>query len=780
MALKVCGSGPKGSRIVVVGDVPNMEEEVAGRPFQGAVGMELNRMLKEAGLKREDCYVTNVLKYRPSLNKVEGWVHNKKAIGKKEGFIEFGGKWCHSLVVEGVQELATEIDWKPEVVIGMGNLALWAYTNEWGIGNWRGSEMTALNGCNFVPTLHPSSILRNWATRPYVIADLKKVKRRLTDGFIKPIWDFKIFPTFVEVMTFLDGLEGDVAWDIETMKGHTVCIGIATSNRRALCIPFVGPDGTSWGHDEHGKIVAKIQQVKSSQKINVVGQNWNYDAQYFKEDFGLHFMADFDTYIAQSVLFPGAERGLGFLSSIYCDWHSYWKDDGKDWNKGIKDFDKEFRYNCRDVCATWEIAQKQRVMLDKAGLNEQFESRMKYSYSVFDMMVKGVNRDAARVKKMEQEVSESIQERELLVAEIAGKPVNFASPKQVNDLVYKQFAMKGAIKRGTGKVSTDDEALTKLLEKYPQHAPCLTAILESRSLSSIRSNFLRAESDPDGRFRSSWMATGTETFRLTSSGNAFHRGGPLQNVTDGKHTHSGRKLPNLRSTIVPDEGYTLFNCDLERADLQVVIWEANDLEMMQKLREHVDVHTENAKDVFGLTTVTEQQRHFGKTFVHLTNYGGSSRTCAIKVGCTVHQADLMQRRWFQAHPGILDWHRRTNAYLMGTRTIHNRFGYRRIYFDRIDGLLPEALAWVPQSTVSILISLQQMAIEEALGGRVEILMQGHDSIVGQYLTVHEEDILPMIQAASMIAVPYDTPLYIPLELATSTDSWGMVEKRTWP
>ena len=103
-----------------------------------------------------------------------------------------------------------------------------------------------------------------------------------------------------------------------------------------------------------------------------------------------------------------------------------------------------------------------------------------------------------------------------------------------------------------------------------------------------------------------------------------------------------------------------------------------------------------------------------------------------------------------------------------------------MYFDRIEGLLPEGLAWVPQSTVAILISLMQMAIEDKLGDRAPILLQVHDSIVGQYRTEDESEILPLIHAASHIATPYPDPLYIPLDLATSTSSWGEVEKRAWP
>lgn len=784
MGLKVLGHGPRNAEVMIVGEAPGFEEEIAGVPFVGPSGICLWLMLKEARIDKDDCYITNVCKYRPPNNEMSAWLTDKKTSVKKLGFMPFYDKFSHPLVLEGYEELVQEIkDVQPKLIIALGNTALFALSGKWGITNWRGSQMVSLvQGIPFVPTVHPAAILRNWASRPNVIVDLKRAVRWMKSGFTAPHYEFNTHPTLLDVADFIVEAEetgGPIAADIETAKGKIVCVGLATSARQAICIPMYNEAGVYWHNDDLQYILSKLKCLSESPKSIWVGQNWNYDAQYFDEDFGWTVMAKHDTYIAQSVLWPGSERGLGYLSSMYCDHHVYWKEDAKDWGK-IANFESFFRYNCMDVCRTWEIAQAQQKALLQQGLVGQFEERMRYSEYVYRMMRRGVNRDPVRTAKMVSEVDEAIQEKELAIAQAAGKPVNFKSPKQVSDLLYRQMGLKAVGKTtAKGAASTNDESLQKLVEKNPNAGSVCLPILEARSLAAVKANFLNAELDPDGKFRSSWMATGTETFRLTSGGNAFHRGGPLQNVTDGKHTSSGRSLPNLRTTIVPDGGHTLFNCDLERADLQVVAWEANDADLKQMLRERVDVHTENAKALFGVTEVTDQQRHMGKKFVHLTDYGGGSRTCAIGCHITVHQSDLLQRRWFEIHPGIKAWHGRTAAYLVGTRTVTNQFGYRRVYFDRVEGILPEALAWVPQSTVSILISLMQMAIEDALP-KVEIIMQGHDSIVGQYPTHLESQILPQIQAASIIAVPYPDPLYIPLELATSESSWGEVEKKAWP
>lgn len=801
MAIKVGSRGPKDARILIVGEAPGADEEILGQPFVGSSGQELSRIIKQAGLNEKECRFTNVVKWRPPGNEMSAWITDKKTIGEKSGWDFKDGRYADPRVFEGRMELLQEIEEvKPEVVIGLGNTALWALAGQWGISAWRGSELRLESGIPFVPTLHPAAILRNWAQRGYVVHDLGyRVKRRLDHGFLVPDFNFNWAPTFDEVMAWLDSAEGDMAGDIETADGHIICLGLATSATKALCIPFRNAAGVYWSEEDRQAIVAKVRWLAESGRVKWIGQNWNYDAQYFDEEWGWTVMADFDTYIAQSVLFPGVERGLGFLGSMYLDWHQYWKDDAKDWGK-VADFDGFFRYNCRDACHTWEIAQRLKEKVEAARLTAQFEDRMRYNSYVYRMMRRGVNRGIKRTEVMVTEVKEAIQERELWMQEELGRPVAkvegtkknpkvvhlFNSPKQCADLFYKELGAKA--QRGKNKqISTDDEALTKVKDGYaPDHKThkMAQAILECRSLDKIRSTFLEAPLDPDGRFRSSWMTTGTETFRMSSGKNAFHRGGPLQNITTGS-TGSGRKLPNLRNTIIPDPGFIYFNTDLERADLQVVAWEGEDEELKAILREGADIHTENAKTALGLDRApTYDERQKGKKFVHLTNYGGKGMTCARALGCTVHEAEMVQKRWFEAHPGIKKWHERTQALLLGTRTVYNKFGYRRVYFDRVDGLLPEALAWVPQSTVSILISLQHMAIEDALGeDTCQIQMQVHDSLNGQLrlgVPAEVEEAFRVYREASRIAVPYPDPLYIPLELSVSPDSWGEVEKVGWP
>jgi DNA polymerase I-like protein with 3'-5' exonuclease and polymerase domains len=152
---------------------------------------------------------------------------------------------------------------------------------------------------------------------------------------------------------------------------------------------------------------------------------------------------------------------------------------------------------------------------------------------------------------------------------------------------------------------------------------------------------------------------------------------------------------------------------------------------------------------------------------------------AMTCNITTHQADLYQRRWFSIHPGIRDWHRRTEDSLTHRREVRNPFGYRRFFFERIDGLLPEALAWIPQSTVACVINraLLNLAVNVP---QVELMLQVHDSLVGQYRTVYEKTVLPSVHENMLITIPYPDPLIIPCGIKTSRVSWGAVEEAKWP
>lgn len=238
-------------------------------------------------------------------------------------------------------------------------------------------------------------------------------------------------------------------------------------------------------------------------------------------------------------------------------------------------------------------------------------------------------------------------------------------------------------------------------------------------------------------------------------------------------------LPNVRKLFTPDPGKMIGEADLAGADAQVVAWEAGDEKLKAAFRAGLKIHAVNAKDMFGDKAGSDGKKEpyylYAKKGVHATNYGASARRVAEALGITLAEAEAFQRKWLdEKHPEIREWHKRIEHELQTKRFVINKFGFRRIYFDRIEGLLPEALAWVPQSTVAITINKGILNIHRNLP-QVQTLLQVHDSHVFQYPKSEHPHILDEIKKQHAIVIPYSDPLIIPVTIKTSEKSWGDCE-----
>lgn len=247
------------------------------------------------------------------------------------------------------------------------------------------------------------------------------------------------------------------------------------------------------------------------------------------------------------------------------------------------------------------------------------------------------------------------------------------------------------------------------------------------------------------------------------------------------------RLPNVRKIFIPDPGRVIVDVDLSGADAQVVAWEADDAKLKQAFREGKSVHLMNGEDLLGAEFTTAAGHHKSpgtpkgkmydalKRFVHGTNYLGSASTLSQtpEIGWPVHLCQLRQHRWLdELHPGIRDWHKRVAFSLSSSRSVRNQFGYRIVYFDRIDSVLTNAVAWGPQSTVAEVCF--RGGLQLGVLPWVEFLLQVHDSLVFQ-IPIHragEASSLDAIKRHLEVVVPYPDPLIIPWGITTSNKSWG--------
>lgn len=154
----VVGEGNPQASLVFVGEGPGEQEDLQGRPFVGAAGQLLDRMIAALGLGREDVYICNVVKCRPPGNRNP----EPDEISACEPFL--------------LRQLAAI---QPRVIVALGKFAAQTLLKtDVGIMRLRGNFHPCL-GTELMPTFHPSYLLRTPSAKKEAWEDLKKVAQKL-------------------------------------------------------------------------------------------------------------------------------------------------------------------------------------------------------------------------------------------------------------------------------------------------------------------------------------------------------------------------------------------------------------------------------------------------------------------------------------------------------------------------------------------------------------------------------------------------------------------------
>lgn len=258
----------------------------------------------------------------------------------------------------------------------------------------------------------------------------------------------------------------------------------------------------------------------------------------------------------------------------------------------------------------------------------------------------------------------------------------------------------------------------------------------------------------------------------------------LQNIPKGGEEADGLELPNVRSLFLPDSGKIIFDTDLSSADLRIVVWESDEPEMKQILADGNNPYIMIAREFYRDPTIQKKlpngaehpkYRTF-KSLAHGTHYLGSPRGLAMRLGLSVNEVERVQNWYFARFPRIREWQEHVKDTLRKHHYVTNAFGYRKFYFDRIDDdVFREAAAWIPQSSVALYINHIWARFVLNIPG-LEILLQVHDSLVGQFDRAYKDFYVKrMAEEAAKVVLPYADPLVIPLGVKFSENNWGECE-----
>jgi uracil-DNA glycosylase family 4 len=154
----VWGHGNHNASIVFIGEAPGKKEDETGIPFVGAAGKFLGEMLESINMKREDVYITNIVKYRPPDNR-DPLPEEKEAC--KE--------WLH-------EELTLIA---PTLIVFLGRHAMNHFFPDLKISEAHGHLITdtisGITTIHFLPLYHPAAALYNGGLRQELLNDFKKI-----------------------------------------------------------------------------------------------------------------------------------------------------------------------------------------------------------------------------------------------------------------------------------------------------------------------------------------------------------------------------------------------------------------------------------------------------------------------------------------------------------------------------------------------------------------------------------------------------------------------------
>ncbi len=174
----VPGQGPKQADFMLVGEQPGDKEDLAGKPFVGPAGRILDAALKEAGIAREDTFVTNAVKH------FKHEMRGKRRLHKRPNNYEI--ERC-KIWLQRERDLV-----KPSTIVALGATAARSLTGKTvTIAKMRRTPVELADGTKLVVTIHPSALLRiedendkQAAYRDFV-ADLKAARASAGKGSAK-------------------------------------------------------------------------------------------------------------------------------------------------------------------------------------------------------------------------------------------------------------------------------------------------------------------------------------------------------------------------------------------------------------------------------------------------------------------------------------------------------------------------------------------------------------------------------------------------------------------
>ena len=421
--------------------------------------------------------------------------------------------------------------------------------------------------------------------------------------------------------------------------------------------------------------------------------------------------------------------------------------------------DKATEYASEDADLTLRLYRKLKGRLATEKVTTVYETLERPLAPVLSAMEReGIKVDVPTLQKLSNEFAIGIERLDKEIQELAGRPFNVASPKQLGEILFDEQELPGGKKSAkTGAWQTNADVLEKLAAEGHEIP---AKIMEFRQFSKLKSTYTDAlvkQVNPEtGRVHTSYHMAATTTGRLSSNDPN------LQNIPI--RTVQGRKI---RQAFVPEKGNILIAADYSQIELRILADIADIGALKEAFTNGVDIHAMTASEVFGIPIegMDPMVRRQAKAINFGIIYGISAFGLARQLDIGRKEAAGYIEAYFAKFPGIRKYMDDTVAFGKEHGYVETMFG-RKCHTPLLQDKNPmkrgfgerAAINAPIQGTAADVIRRAMIRMPDALKENgledVRMLLQVHDELVFEAPDGREKAAIPVIrQVMEQACVP---------------------------
>lgn len=677
-ARHVClmGVGPTNAKIMIIGESPGEEEDKKGIPFIGKPGKMLDSILINLGIKKEDVYVTNVVKCHPLFN-------HPPTTSQVE-----------TCTLHYLRKEMEEV--KPELIVCLGGHAAKALLADNNIQIMSVRQTIHYTqgpfpkNIPFIITYHPAATFHNPSFLDFIVQDFEFAKDLLKGKLPskKKAVKYKKISSLLSIP--------DMYWydlDLETDGLDPFIPG-----KEILSMQISTKKGSGYYLNWHSGIGEELRRFINYHGIN--GHNIKFDLKWLRVKAGIVFDGELNDTIQNIHLldenFPN--KSLDITSATFTELKGYkgkfvklindyikvhkekkepiTKARARLWGQAYKAISLKTRieYGCGDADATGRLRRVFIPRLKEEGLLPLNNLMMNATKMFVDIEYNGAKIDEGVIGDIKEVYAIKLKRLRKQLDRLAPVELNHNAPLQLRELLYSIWKLhpheirqgKKRIKYTTAKAALDLILKDDITDRQREY---ITQFMEYKKIGKLYGTYI--EGMPrylrSGYIHPTWNMVGADTGRLSCNepnAQQIPRNGEIKGMFVSRY-----------------EDGVLMQIDSSQGELRIAAHTANEKNLIYLFNHgDPDIHRAVAASVFHKLPqdVVDNERHNGKTINFAVLFGSGVRTIAQSMkGATKQEAGKIVREWHKQFPGWKQHVANVTEFVIKHGYVENLFSRRR-------------------------------------------------------------------------------------------------------